>query len=161
MWGTERGEEFYPTKMLWLLERPHPHWVETNKDNFKLDFKESGFRQFVNLSSKNLITDAILMFGLEFTRNREELIETLNPVRLTVKVKPGSFLGMSHHFMGAPFEVEQDEILREFLGSARRKLEETGFLLHIVVVSFNPYIEDVMLENLNRLQNTSYKFYGS
>jgi hypothetical protein len=27
---------------------------------------------------------------------------------------------LSHHFFGAPFELEQDEILREFLNSARK-----------------------------------------
>ncbi|MFN3599265.1 MAG: hypothetical protein ACK4VK_05985 [Aquificaceae bacterium] len=42
-------------------------------------------------------------------------------------VKLGSFLGISHHFLGAPFEIEQDEILREFLKEARKVIEESGF----------------------------------
>ncbi len=69
--------------MLWLLENPHPHWVETVRDNLKPDFKESGFRQFVSPSSKHLITDAILMFVLKYALEKEKLIESLNPIKLT------------------------------------------------------------------------------
>ncbi len=161
LWGRQDSTGFYPEKILWLIEQPHPHWVETVKDNLKLDFRESGFRQFVSLSSSHLITDAMLMFGLEYALNKERLIEALNPIRLTVRVKPGSFLGISHHFLGAPFEIEQDEVLREFLSSARRLLEEGGFGLDLVVISHEPYLEDLLLENLERVRYLKYRFYGA
>ncbi|ADC89454.1 hypothetical protein Thal_0821 [Thermocrinis albus DSM 14484] len=150
-----------PYKLLWLLDSPHPHWVETTKDNLKLDFRESGFRQFVSLNSRYIITDAMLMFGLEYSLNREELIEVLNPIRLMVKVKPGSYLSISHHFLGAPFEVEGDDVLKEFLFSARKLLEKGGFSLDVLVVSHNPYLEDLVLENLNRIEGLNYRFYGA
>ena len=161
LWGRHESQRFYPEKMFWLLEHPHPHWVETTKDNLKLDFKESGFRQFVSMSSRYLITDAMLMFGLEFANLREKLIESLNPIRLTVRVKPGSFLGISHHFLGAPFELENDEVLREFLEASRRLLEEGGFGLDVIVISHTPYLEDLVLENLERIENLNYRFHGS
>ncbi|HCO39186.1 MAG: hypothetical protein AB1353_07455 [Aquificota bacterium] len=160
-WGRQEGQSFYPEKILWLLEHPHPHWVETVRDNLKLDFKESGFRQFVSLSSMHLITDAMLMFGLEYAIEKERLIENLNPIRLSVRVKPGSFLGISHHFLGAPFEIEQDEVLREFLRTSRKILEEFGFGLQVVVLSYNPYLEDLLIENLERIKGLNYKFYGA
>ena len=84
------------------MDSPHPHWIETQKDNLKLDFKETGFRQFVSLSSKYLITDAMLMFGLNYANSKAKLIEALNPLRLTVRVNPGSYLGISHHFWAHP-----------------------------------------------------------
>ncbi|MCS6957572.1 MAG: hypothetical protein RMK75_03835 [Aquificaceae bacterium] len=161
LWGKQEGQNFYPERIFWLVENPHPHWVETVRDNLKLDFRESGFRQFVSLSSLHLLTDAMLMFGLEFARERERLIDNLNPIRLTVRVKPGSFLGISHHFLGAPFELEQDEILREFLEVSRRLLEEGGFGLDVVVLSYTPYLEDLLLENLHRIKGLKYKFYGA
>ena len=161
LWGREENSNFYPEKILWLLEKPHPHWVETVKDNLKLDFKESGFRQFVSLSSRYLVTDAMLMFGLEYAAEKERLIDNLNPIRLTVRVKPGSFLGISHHFLGAPFEIESDEVLREFLAASRRFLEEGGFNLQVILISYNPYLEDLLLENLERIRNLKYKFYGA
>ncbi len=161
LWGSQEGNSFYPWKIFWLLENPHPHWVETVKDNLKLDFRESGFRQFVSLSSKHLITDAMLMFGLEYALEREKLIESLNPIRLTVKVKPDSFLGISHHFLGAPFEIEKDEVLREFLYTSRRLLEEGGFGLSVVVISYNPFVEDIILENLERVRSLNYRFHGA
>ncbi|MCS7197049.1 MAG: hypothetical protein RMH93_06380 [Aquificaceae bacterium] len=161
LWGRQEGQNFYPEKILWLLENPHPHWVETTRDNLKLDFRESGFRQFVSLSSLHLVTDAMLMFGLEFAVEREKLIESLNPIRLTVRVKPGSFLGVSHHFLGAPFEVEQDEVLREFLKSSRKLLEEGGFGLDVLLLSHSPYFEDLLLENLERISGLKYRFYGA
>lgn len=160
-WGRQEGQSFYPEKILWLLKNPHPHWVETVKDNLKLDFRESGFRQFVSLSSMHLITDAMLMFGLEYAIEKERLIENLNPIRLSVRVKPGSFLGISHHFLGAPFEIEQDEVLREFLRTSRKILEEVGFGLQVVVLSYNPYLEDLLMENLERIRGLNYKFYGA
>ena len=160
MWGKEEGECFYPEKVLWLLDKPHPHWVETTKDNFKLDFKETGFRQFVSLNSKYLITDSILMFGLAYAYAKDELLEALNPIRVMVKVKPGSYLGISHHFLGAPFEVESDEVLREFLMSARRILEEKGFGLEIIFLSHTPYLEDLVLDNLERIKGLRYRFYS-
>ncbi len=160
-WGSQEGHSFYPQKIFWLLENPHPHWVETVKDNLKLDFRESGFRQFVSLSSKHLITDAMLMFGLEYALERERLIESLNPIRLTVRVKPGSFLGISHHFLGAPFEIENDEVLREFLYTSRRLLEEGGFGLSVVVISYSPFVEDIILENLERIRSLKYRFHGA
>jgi hypothetical protein len=135
MWGRQEREGFSPEKILWLVDSPHPHWIETQKDNLKLDFKESGFRQFVSLSSRHLITDAMLMFGLNYANSKAKLVEALNPLRLTVRVNPGSYLGISHHFLGAPFELEQDEILREFLNSARKTLEEEGFGLSVVLIS--------------------------
>ncbi len=161
LWGSQEGHSFYPWKIFWLLENPHPHWVETVKDNLKLDFRESGFRQFVSLSSKHLITDAMLMFGLEYALERERLIESLNPIRLTVRVKPGSFLGISHHFLGAPFEIENDEVLREFLYTSRRLLEEGGFGLSVVVISYNPFVEDIILENLEKIRRLNYRFHGA
>ena len=161
MWGELGGESFLPEKVFWLLSKPHPHWVETTRDNLKLDFKESGFRQFVDTSSRYIITDAMLMFGLQFSRNTEKLIETLNPVRLMVRMKPGSYLGMSHHFLGAPFEIEQDDVLREFLNSARNVLEEEGFGRDVVVISFNPFLEDLIVDNLSRIRDLNYKFMNS
>ncbi|MFN3598576.1 MAG: hypothetical protein ACK4VK_02420 [Aquificaceae bacterium] len=159
-WGRRERDSFYPEKILWLLENPHPHWVETIRDNLKLDFKESGFRQFVSLSCKYLITDAMLMFGLEYALEKDRLIESLNPIRLTVRVRPGSFLGISHHFLGAPFEIEQDEILREFLKEARGIMEEGGFGMQVLVLSHNAYLEDILLENLERIRGLNYQFYG-
>jgi len=130
------------------VDSPHPHWIETQKDNLKLDFKETGFRQFVSLSSKYLITDAMLMFGLNYSNSKVKLIEALNPLRLTFRVNPGSYLGISNHFLSAPLELEQDKILREFLNSARKTLEEEGFGLSVVLVSYSPYLEDLLLSNL-------------
>jgi len=130
------------------VDSPHPHWIETQKDNLKLDFKETGFRQFVSLSSKYLITDAMLMFGLNYSNSKAKLIEALNPLRLTFRVNPGSYLGISNHFLSAPLELEQDKILREFLNSARKTLEEEGFGLSVVLVSYSPYLEDLLLSNL-------------
>lgn len=161
MWGKYRDEEFFVDSVLWLLDKPYPHWIETKKDNLKLDLKESGFRQFVSLNSMYLITDACLMFGLQFAKERDKLIEALNPVRMMVKVKPGSFLGMSHHFLGAPFELECDEVLREFLMTSRRIFEKTGFNLDIVFISYNPYLEDLFISNLERLKGVNYRFYGA
>ncbi len=109
----------------------------------------------------HLITDAMLMFGLEYAIEKERLIENLNPIRLSVRVKPGSFLGISHHFLGAPFEIEQDEVLREFLRTSRKILEEFGFGLQVVVLSYNPYLEDLLIENLERIKGLNYKFYGA
>jgi len=160
MWGRQEREGFSPEKILWLVDSPHPHWIETQKDNLKLDFKESGFRQFVSLSSKYLITDAMLMFGLNYANSKAKLVEALNPLRLTVRVNPGSYLGKSHHFLDAPFELEQDEILREFLNSARKTLEEEGFGLSVVLISYSSYLEDLLLSNLERINGLSYKFYG-
>lgn len=160
-WGKQEEDGYLPEKILWLLEKPHPHWVETQRDNLKLDFKETGFRQFVNLNSKYIITDAMLMFGLQFSKMKDQLIETLNPVRLMIKVKPGSFLSMSHHFLGAPFEVECDEVLKEFLRSAREMLEDGGFSLDLLLISHNPYLEDVILSNLSRIKGLNYRFYGA
>ncbi len=159
IWGKEEKERFYPEKLLWLVDNPHPHWIETVRDNLKMDFKETGFRQFTTLHSKYIITDAMLMFGLQFAHLRDKLLEALNPVRLMVKVKPGSFLSMSHHFLGAPFEVECDEVLREFLLSARRLLEEGGFGLDVLVISHSPYIEDLFMSNLERIRGLKYRFY--
>ncbi len=161
MWGELSGESFTPEKIFWFLMNPHPHWVETSRDNIKLDLKESGFRQFVSLSSRHLITDAMLMFGLQFSYETQKLIEALNPIRLMVRMKPGSYLGMSHHFLGAPFEIEEDDVLREFLNSARNLLEETGFGKDVVVISFNPFLEDIVLDNLSRINNLNYKFLSS
>ncbi len=161
LWGRQEAQNFYPEKIFWLLENPHPHWVETVRDKLKLDFRESGFRQFVSLSSKYLITDAMLMFGLEYALERERLIESLNPIRLTVRVKPGSFLGISHHFLGAPFEIENDEVLREFLSASRRLLEEGGFGLKVLIMSHSPFVEDMLLENLERINCLNYRFYGA
>lgn len=158
MWGELREENFTPEKVFWLLTKPHPHWVETVRDNLKLDLKESGFRQFVSLSSKYIITDAMLMFGLQYAYEKDRLIEALNPVRLMVRMKPGSYLGMSHHFLGAPFEIETDDVLKEFLNSAREILEGEGFGKDVVIVSFNPFLEDVVLENLSRINNLNYRF---
>jgi hypothetical protein len=158
MWGDMDDESFTPDKVFWLLSKPHPHWVETSRDNLKLDFKESGFRQFVNLSSSHIITDAMLMFGLQYAYETQRIIDALNPVRLMVRMKPGSYLGMSHHFLGAPFEIEADDVLREFLNSARDILESTGFGKAVVIISFNPYLEDVILYNLGRINNLNYKF---
>ncbi|RMH79419.1 MAG: hypothetical protein D6674_07930 [Acidobacteria bacterium] len=160
IWGVQERDNFYPEKIFWLVENPHPHWVETCKDNLKLDFKETGFRQFVSLSSYHLITDAMLMFGLQYATERERLIESLNPIRLMVRVKPGSFLGISHHFLGAPFEIELDHVLKEFLIESRRILEEGGFGFDLVVVSYSSTIEDVLLENLKRIKELKYRFYG-
>ena len=160
MWGRQATEGFYPEKILWLVDTPHPHWVETQKDNLKLDFKETGFRQFVSLNSKYIITDAMLMFGLSYANSKAKLIEALNPLRLSVRVNPGSYLGISHHFLGAPFELEQDEVLREFLNSARNFLEDGGFACDVVVISCNAYIEDIVLFNLERINRLKYKFYG-
>jgi len=161
MWGEMDGESFNPEKVFWLLTKPHPHWVETSRDNIKLDFKESGFRQFVSLSSRHIVTDAMLMFGLQFAYETQKLIEALNPVRLMVRMKPGSYLGMSHHFLGAPFEIEMDDVLKEFLNSARDILESTGFGKDVVIVSFNPYVEDLVLANLNRIHNVNFKFMSA
>lgn len=158
MWGDMDGESFAPDKVFWLISKPHPHWVETSRDNLRLDFKESGFRQFVNLNSRHIITDAMLMFGLNYAYETQKLIDALNPVRLMVRMKPGSYLGMSHHFLGAPFEIEADDVLREFLNSARYILEETGFGKSVVILSFNPFLEDVILYNLGRIRNLNYRF---
>ncbi len=161
MWGELEEESFTPDRIFWLLSNPHPHWVETSRDNLKLDFKESGFRQFVSLSSRYIVTDAMLMFGIQYSYETSKLIETLNPIRLMVRMKPGSYLGMSHHFLGAPFEIEEDDVLREFLNSARNVLEETGFTKDVVVISFNPYLEDIVLSNLSRVKGLSYRFMSS
>ncbi len=161
MWGELGENSFSPERVFWLLSKPHPHWVETSRDNLKLDLKESGFRQFVSLSSKYLITDAMLMFGLQFAYETQKLIEALNPIRLMVRMKPGSFLGMSHHFLGAPFEIEMDDVLKEFLNSARQILENTGFGRDIVVISFNPFLEDVVIENLERIKEINFKFMSA
>ncbi|WP_448583311.1 hypothetical protein [Thermocrinis sp.] len=160
MWGRQTSDGFYPDKILWLVDSPHPHWVETQKDNLKLDFKETGFRQFVSLNSKHIITDAMLMFGINYANSKNKLVEALNPLRLSVRVNPGSYLGISHHFLGAPFELEQDEVLREFLNSARRLLEDVGFACDVVVISHNAYIEDIVLSNLERINGLKYRFYG-
>ncbi len=160
MWGRQEPEGFYPEKILWLVDSPHPHWVETQKDNLKLDFKETGFRQFISLSSRYVITDAMLMFGLNYANLKSKLVEALNPIRLSVRVNPGSYLGISHHFLGAPFELEQDEVLREFLNSARNILEDGGFAYDVIVISYNPYIEDIVLSNLERIKGLNYRFYG-
>ncbi len=161
IWGKEEEDRFYPEKLLWLVDHPHPHWIETLKDNLKMEFRETGFRQFTTLNSKYIITDAMLMFGLQFAHLKDKILEALNPVRLMVKVKPGSFLGISHHFLGAPFEVECDEVLREFLLSARRFLEEGGFRLDVLVISHNPYIEDLLMSNLERIRGLKYRFYSA
>ncbi|RMH05860.1 MAG: hypothetical protein D6699_02960 [Aquificota bacterium] len=160
VWGRENTEGFYPLRVFWLLKEPHPHWVETSKDNLKMDFKETGFRQFLSLSSPYLITDAMLMFGLEYAKEKDKLIESLNPIRLTVRAKPGSYTGISHHFLGAPFELEGDDLHRAFLNEARQRLEEGGFELDVLVVCHNPYIEDLLLENLRRINQLNFKFYG-
>jgi len=102
----------------------------------------------------------MLMFGLNYANSKAKLIEALNPLRLTVRVNPGSYLGISHHFLSAPFELEQDEILREFLNSARKTLEEEGFGLSVVLISYSPYLGDLLLSNLERINSLSYKFYG-
>ncbi len=161
MWGEMDEESFSPDKVFWLISKPHPHWVETSRDHLKLDFRESGFRQFVSLSSRYIITDAMLMFGLQYSYDTQKLIDTLNPIRLMVRMKPGSYLGMSHHFLGAPFEIEEDDVLREFLNTARNTLEETGFGKDVVVVSFNPYLEDLVLSNLERIKDLRFKFLSS
>ena len=161
MWGEMDEESFSPDKVFWLLSKPHPHWVETSRDSLKLDFRESGFRQFISLSSRYIITDAMLMFGLQYSYDTQRLIDTLNPIRLMVRVKPGSYLGMSHHFLGAPFEIEEDDVLREFLNTARSTLEETGFGKDVVVVSFNPYLEDLVLSNLERIKDLRFRFLSS
>ncbi len=158
MWGDMEGDSFTPDKVFWLLSKPHPHWVETSRDNLKLDFRESGFRQFVNLNSSHIITDAMLMFGINYAHETQRLIDSLNPIRLMVRMKPGSYLGMSHHFLGAPFEIEADDVLREFLNTARNTLETTGFGKYVVILSFNPYIEDVILYNLGRISDLRYTF---
>ncbi len=161
MWGEMDEESFSPDKVFWLISKPHPHWVETSRDSLKLDFKESGFRQFISLSSRYIITDAMLMFGLQYSYETQKLIDTLNPIRLMVRMKPGSYLGMSHHFLGAPFEIEEDDVLREFLNTARSTLEETGFGKDVVVISFNPYLEDLVLSNLERIKDLRFKFLSS
>ncbi len=161
MWGELSQERFNPEKMLWLVYTPHPHWIETQKDNLKMDMKETGFRQFVSISSRYLITDAMLMFGLEFIKEKQRVIDNLNPIRLMVKNQPGSFLGISHHFLGAPFEVEADDVLREFLNSARRAMEEVGFAKDVVVVSFNPFLEDLIISNLERINGLRYRFMSA
>ncbi|MDQ7037958.1 MAG: hypothetical protein Q9N26_01985 [Aquificota bacterium] len=160
MWGRLGDDTFSPERVFWLVPDPHPNWVETTKTAPKLDFKETGFRQFVSLSSPYIITDAMLMFGLQYAKDTESLIETLNPVRLMVRSKPGSFLSMSHHFLGAPFEVEEDDVLREFLNTARNTLESTGFGMDVLVVSFNPYLEDLVLSNLGRINDLNYRFFS-
>ncbi len=159
LWGSSEYESFLPEKIFWLVSKPHPHWVETGKERLKFDFKESGFRQFVDINSRYLITDAILMFGLQYAYETQKLIEALNPIRLTVRMKPGSFLGMSHHFLGAPFEIEQDDILKEFLNEARKILEETGFGKDIAVICFDHSLEENVLENLERINNLSFRFF--
>ncbi|HIQ30995.1 MAG TPA: hypothetical protein EYH49_02365 [Aquifex aeolicus] len=156
VWGEVGEGSFSPERMFWLLGNPHPHWVETTKEGPKLDFRESGFRQFVNTSSAYIITDAMLMFGLQHAYETGKLIEALNPVRLLIRVKPGSFLGMSHHFLGAPFEVEEDDVLREYLGDARRILEEGGFSKGVVVTVFNPALEGMIHANLERIRGLRY-----
>ncbi len=161
MWGELEQERFLPDKVLWLVYTPHPHWIETQKDNLKMDMKETGFRQFVSVSSKYLITDAMLMFGLEHVRDKQEVIENLNPIRLMVKNQPGSYLGISHHFLGAPFEVEADDVLREFLNSARAAMEKSGFARDVVVISFNPFLEDLIISNLERINSLRYKFLSA
>jgi len=103
----------------------------------------------------------MLMFGLQYSYDTQKLIDTLNPIRLMVRMKPGSYLGMSHHFLGAPFEIEEDDVLREFLNTARKTLEETGFGKDVVVVSFNPYLEDLVLSNLERIRDLRFKFMSS
>ena len=161
MWGEMEGDGFSPDKVFWLIPRPHPHWVETSRRNPKLDFRESGFRQFVSLSSQYIITDAMLMFGLQYAYDTQKLIDVLNPIRLMVRMKPGSYLGMSHHFLGAPFEIEEDDVLREFLNVARSTLEYTGFGRDVVIVSFNPYLGELVLSNLERIRDLRFKFMSS
>ncbi|MGC8852455.1 MAG: hypothetical protein ACP5P0_02500 [Hydrogenobacter sp.] len=63
--------------------------------------------------------------------------------------------------MRAPFEVECGEVLREFLLSARRFLEEGGFGLNVLVISHNPYIEDILISNLERIRGLKYRFYSA
>ena len=41
-------------------------WISFGSVHEVRAFRESGFRQFVSLSSMHLITDAMLMFGLEY-----------------------------------------------------------------------------------------------
>lgn len=36
MWGRQEREGFSPEKIPWLVDSPHPHWIETQKDNLKL-----------------------------------------------------------------------------------------------------------------------------
>ncbi len=158
MWGQMEEERFLPEKILWLVYTPHPHWIETQKDNIKMDMRETGFRQFVSVSSRHLITDAMLMFGLEYVKEKQEVIDNLNPIRLMIKNTAGSFSGISHHFLGAPFEIEADDVLREFLNSARRALERSGFAKDVVVVSFNPFLEDLIISNLERINSLRYRF---
>ncbi|MEJ7555996.1 MAG: hypothetical protein WKI51_02995, partial [Aquificaceae bacterium] len=64
-------------------------------------------------------------------------------------------------FLGAPFEIEKDEVLREFLYTSRRLLEEGGFGLSVVVISYNPFVEDIILENLERVRSLNYRFHGA
>ncbi|MEJ7621006.1 MAG: hypothetical protein WKI49_00645, partial [Aquificaceae bacterium] len=64
-------------------------------------------------------------------------------------------------FLGAPFEIEKDEVLREFLYTSRRLLEEGGFGLSVVVISYNPFVEDIILENLERIRSLNYRFHGA
>ncbi len=157
MWGEFEGDGYLPERVFWLVSKPHPHWVETSRDNIKFDLRETGFRQFVDLSSRYIVTDAMLMFGLQFSPATYRLIESLNPIRLMVRMKPGSFLGMSHHFLGAPFEIEKDDVLREFLNSARNTLEEEGFNKDVVVVLFNDRLGDVFSDNLSRIRDLQYR----
>ncbi|WP_459774895.1 hypothetical protein [Aquifex pyrophilus] len=159
MWGRISEKDFSPERVFFLVSEPYYHWVETTRERPKYDFRESGFRQFVDPSSQYIITDALLMFGLQYANNYEELIESLNPVRLMVRMEPGSFLGMSHHFLGAPFEIEKDEVLREFLNMARRKLEENGFKLDVVVNAFNKSLGEKALSNLRRITNLEFRFF--
>jgi hypothetical protein len=161
MWGELGRERFLPEKVLWLVYTPHPHWIETQKDNLKMDMRETGFRQFVSISSRHLITDAMIMFGLEFVKEKHKVIENLNPIRLMIKNQPGSFSGISHHFLGAPFEIEADDVLREFLNSARRAMEEVGFAKDVVLISFNPFLEDLIISNLDRIRGLRYRFMSA
>ncbi|MFN7065602.1 MAG: hypothetical protein ACK4OF_05595 [Aquificaceae bacterium] len=40
-------------------------------------------------------------------------------------------------------------------------MEEGGFSLHLLVISHIPYLEDLLLENLERIRDLSYEFHGA
>ncbi len=157
MWGKDTKINFIPEHLFWLVEEPYPAWVHSQKDRLKLEFKESGFRQFVDINSPFLITDAMLMFGLEASNLYQKIIEALNPLRLSIRVAPGSFLAMSQHFLGAPFEVEKDEVMVYYLNEARSLLESGGFKFDVCISLFNPYIQSLIEENLERISYLNYR----
>ncbi|MDQ7081930.1 MAG: hypothetical protein Q9N34_02220 [Aquificota bacterium] len=161
MWGEMGGESFSPERIFWLLSKPHPHWVETSKGQSQAGFQEMKQVQAVRLPVIQVHSHGhMLMFGLQFAYETQRLIGNRS-IGNMVKDEAGSYLGMTTASWVLPLRLEMDDVLKEFLNSARDILESTGFGKDVVIVSFNPYLEDLILGNLGRINNLSFRFMSA